>query len=114
MFAIMEKTRMLIFEGFQPEPPVHTSTYLCEFNQLEVLGVLLDELVSLEDQPATDCLVRVMVKVCAADYLCTRDMSMVCNACIQKLFIHKTSLKAVINKVVSLSSLFTFDCKQWV
>ncbi|VDP84369.1 unnamed protein product [Echinostoma caproni] len=63
MFAIMEKTRMFIFDGLQPEPPVHTSTFLCQFNNLEVFGVLLDELVALADQPSTDCLLRVPVKI---------------------------------------------------
>ncbi|KAA0185920.1 WD repeat-containing protein 35 [Fasciolopsis buskii] len=63
MFAIMEKTRMSIFDGLQPEPPIHTSAFLCRFNELEVFGVLLDELVALADQPSSDCLLRLPVKV---------------------------------------------------
>ncbi|CAL8099606.1 unnamed protein product [Calicophoron daubneyi] len=62
MFAIMEKTRMFIFDGFKPEPAVQTSTYICEFNDLEVLGVLLDELVASAEQPTKDCLLRLSVK----------------------------------------------------
>ncbi|GAA50751.1 WD repeat-containing protein 35 [Clonorchis sinensis] len=63
MFAIMEKTRMFIFDRLQAEPAIQTSTFICSFNDLEVLGVLLDELVALEDQPSKDCLLRVPVKV---------------------------------------------------
>ncbi|OON21585.1 WD domain, G-beta repeat protein [Opisthorchis viverrini] len=63
MFAIMEKTRMFIFDRLQAEPAIQTSTFICSFHNLEVLGVLLDELVALEDQPSKDCLLRVPVKV---------------------------------------------------
>ncbi|KAF8572309.1 WD repeat-containing protein [Paragonimus westermani] len=63
MFAIMEKTRMFIFDGFQAEPAVQTSCYICSFNELEVLGVLLDELIALADQPSKDCLLRVPIQI---------------------------------------------------
>ncbi|KER18703.1 hypothetical protein T265_15879, partial [Opisthorchis viverrini] len=62
MFAIMEKTRMFIFDRLQASDTVQTSTFICSFHNLEVLGVLLDELVALEDQPSKDCLLRVPVK----------------------------------------------------
>ncbi|KAA3679029.1 WD repeat-containing protein 35 [Paragonimus westermani] len=63
MFAIMEKTRMFIFDGFQAEPAVQTSCYICSFNELEVLGLLLDELIALADQPSKDCLLRIPIKI---------------------------------------------------
>jgi len=46
LFALMEKTRMYIFRGLEPEEPVVSSAYLCDFSDLEVTAVLLDELVT--------------------------------------------------------------------
>ncbi|KAJ3365210.1 WD repeat-containing protein 35 [Kappamyces sp. JEL0680] len=43
MFAIMEKTRLLIFRTLEAEDPVASSSYLCDFDNLEVKTVLLDE-----------------------------------------------------------------------
>ncbi|CAI2738709.1 unnamed protein product, partial [Dicrocoelium dendriticum] len=63
MFAIMEKTRMFIFDGFQPEPAIQTSAFICAINDLEVFGVLLDEIVSLGNQPSKECLLKIPVKV---------------------------------------------------
>lgn len=36
LFAMMEKTRMYIFRGLDPEEPVQSSAYLCEFANLEI------------------------------------------------------------------------------
>lgn len=36
LFAMMEKTRMYIFRGLDPEEPVTSSAYLCSFHDLEI------------------------------------------------------------------------------
>ncbi|RTG82815.1 WD repeat-containing protein 35 [Schistosoma bovis] len=63
IFAIMEKTRMYIFDGLQSEPAIHTSTYLYEFKNLEVQGILLDELVkTVNIQPNEEFLLKTPIK----------------------------------------------------
>lgn len=44
--AIMEKTRMYVFRGADPEEPISCSGYICNFEDLEITGVLLDEIIS--------------------------------------------------------------------
>lgn len=46
LLAIMEKTRMYIFRGSDPEEPISCSGYICDFDDLEIAAVLLDDLVS--------------------------------------------------------------------
>lgn len=46
LLAIMEKTRMYIFRGNDPEEPISCSGYICDFDDLEITAVLLDDLVS--------------------------------------------------------------------
>jgi len=43
LFVTMEKTRMVVYRGLDPEAPVITSGHLCEFKDLEIRSVLLDE-----------------------------------------------------------------------
>lgn len=54
LFAMMEKTRMYIFRGLDPEEPVLSSAYLCTFNKLKIKAVLLDEIMSEPDHPQKD------------------------------------------------------------
>eukprot|EP01006_Ploeotia_vitrea_P054301 TRINITY_DN67870_c2_g4_i1.p1 TRINITY_DN67870_c2_g4~~TRINITY_DN67870_c2_g4_i1.p1 ORF type:complete len:1236 (-),score=168.86 TRINITY_DN67870_c2_g4_i1:194-3901(-) len=54
LFAMMEKTRMYIFRGLEPEEPVLSSAYLCTFNKLKIRAVLLDEIMSEPDHPQKD------------------------------------------------------------
>ncbi|CAH8435334.1 unnamed protein product [Heterobilharzia americana] len=63
IFAIMEKTRMYIFDGLQAEPAVQASTFLYEFKDLEVQGILLDELVAATNQPNEEFLMKTPIKV---------------------------------------------------
>lgn len=37
--AIMEKTRMYVFRGADPEEPISCSGYICNFEDLEITGV---------------------------------------------------------------------------
>lgn len=46
LLAIMEKTRMYVFRGADPEEPIACSGYICNFEDLEITGVLLDEIIS--------------------------------------------------------------------
>mmetsp|Transcript_39151 Transcript_39151/g.37483 ORF Transcript_39151/g.37483 Transcript_39151/m.37483 type:complete len:114 (-) Transcript_39151:474-815(-) len=42
--ALMEKNRLYVLRDFQPEEPVLSAGYLCDFTDLEVKAVLLDEI----------------------------------------------------------------------
>lgn len=46
LLAIMEKTRMYVLRGADPEEPISCSGYICSFGDLEITGVLLDEVVN--------------------------------------------------------------------
>ncbi|XP_058123724.1 WD repeat-containing protein 35-like [Anopheles ziemanni] len=45
LLAIMEKTRMYILRGADPEEPITCSGYICHFEELEITGVLLDDII---------------------------------------------------------------------
>lgn len=51
LFAMMEKTRMYIFRGLDPEEPVTSSAYLCSFHDLEITAAFLDDIMQQPDQP---------------------------------------------------------------
>ena len=51
LFAMMEKTRMYIFRGLDPEEPVQSAAYLCEFSDLEIKACLLDDVMMQPDNP---------------------------------------------------------------
>jgi WD repeat-containing protein 35 len=51
LFAVMEKTRMYIFRGTDPEEPVLSSGYLCSFKDLTVRSVMLDEVMEDPTRP---------------------------------------------------------------
>ncbi|KAI8616049.1 WD repeat-containing protein 35 [Chytriomyces sp. MP71] len=53
-FAIMEKTRMFIFENNVAEEPVTCSGYICSFDNLQVKTVILDELFKVPETPSKD------------------------------------------------------------
>nr|XP_009858071.1 WD repeat-containing protein 35 [Ciona intestinalis] len=62
LIAIMEKTRMYIFRGLDPEEPLQCSGYICDFSDLEIRSVLLDEIHKDPDSPSTDDLIELEVK----------------------------------------------------
>ncbi|XP_049547434.1 WD repeat-containing protein 35 [Anopheles darlingi] len=45
LLAIMEKTRMYILRGADPEEPITCSGYIGNFEDLEITGVLLDDII---------------------------------------------------------------------
>lgn len=52
LLAIMEKTRMYIFKNEDPEEPISSCGYICNFEDLEITAVLLDEIVSGAASPS--------------------------------------------------------------
>jgi len=57
LFACMEKTRMYVFRGLQPEEPIQSSGYLCAFSDLEIKAVLMDEIIADPESPDKDCII---------------------------------------------------------
>uniref|UniRef100_A0A7S3VHU1 Anaphase-promoting complex subunit 4 WD40 domain-containing protein n=1 Tax=Dunaliella tertiolecta TaxID=3047 RepID=A0A7S3VHU1_DUNTE len=57
LFAVMEKTRMYIFRGLDPEEPVTSSAYLCSFHDLEITAVFIDDLMQQPDQPDAEFMI---------------------------------------------------------
>jgi len=53
-FALMEKTRMYIFNDVTAEEPVLSSAYLCSFSDLEIRAVMLDQLLREPETPSPD------------------------------------------------------------
>jgi WD repeat-containing protein 35 len=57
LFAMMEKTRMYIYRGTEPEEPVLSSGYLCQFNDLSIKAIMLDEIMSSPKEPSKDMVI---------------------------------------------------------
>ena len=57
LFAMMEKTRMYIFNDLDPEEPVLSSGYLCTFKDLTIRAVMLDEVMASPDKPEKDMMI---------------------------------------------------------
>ena len=63
LLSCMEKTRMLIFRGNKDhEEPVVSSGYLCQFSDLAVQCVQLDDIMRAPDNPEKDSLVMLETK----------------------------------------------------
>jgi len=56
LFAIMEKTRMYIIRGLQPEEPVLSNAYICSFKDLQIQSVLIDEVIQNPESPRKEVL----------------------------------------------------------
>lgn len=57
MFAVMEKTRMYIFRGLEPEEPVQSSAHICKFKSLRVRAIMLDEAMQDPEKPSKEMIV---------------------------------------------------------
>lgn len=55
--AIMEKTRLYVLRGTDPEEPLLSSGYLCEFRDLEIKSVQLDDIMQSPANPRLESLV---------------------------------------------------------
>lgn len=62
LFAMMEKTRMYIFRNLDPEEPIVCSGYICQFEDLQVKSVLLDEVMKDPEHPSRDNVMDMDVK----------------------------------------------------
>eukprot|EP00747_Dinoflagellata_sp_TGD_P185914 gnl/TRDRNA2_/TRDRNA2_42708_c0_seq1.p1 gnl/TRDRNA2_/TRDRNA2_42708_c0~~gnl/TRDRNA2_/TRDRNA2_42708_c0_seq1.p1 ORF type:complete len:1239 (+),score=279.59 gnl/TRDRNA2_/TRDRNA2_42708_c0_seq1:153-3869(+) len=56
LLAIMEKTRMYIVRGLQPEEPVLSNAYICAFKDLQIQSVLIDEVMQNPENPRKEVL----------------------------------------------------------
>ncbi|XP_054722053.1 WD repeat-containing protein 35-like [Uloborus diversus] len=62
MCAIMDKMRMYIYRGIEPEEPMNCLGYMCEFKDLEVKAILLSDLMQNPDEPEDSYLFKNDVK----------------------------------------------------
>ncbi|VVC39444.1 WD40-repeat-containing domain,WD repeat protein 35,WD40/YVTN repeat-like-containing [Cinara cedri] len=62
LLAIMEKTRMYVIRGFNPEEPISTSAYIASFENLEIQAVMLDEIIQSPENPSLDYVVTLETK----------------------------------------------------
>ncbi|KAI9321165.1 hypothetical protein BDR26DRAFT_943956 [Obelidium mucronatum] len=53
-FAIMEKTRLFIFENNVPEEPITCSGYIGSFDNLQIKSIMLDELFKEPESPSRE------------------------------------------------------------
>jgi WD repeat-containing protein 35 len=69
--ALMEKNRLYVLRDFQPEEPVLSAGYLCDFTDLEVKAVLLDDI--LKDPEEIKNITEMIVEYEAKSLRDTRD-----------------------------------------
>ncbi|KAL5245231.1 hypothetical protein ACI65C_012641 [Semiaphis heraclei] len=62
LLAIMEKTRMYVIRGFNPEEPISTSAYIASFENLEIQAFLLDEIIQSPENPSLDYVITLETK----------------------------------------------------
>ncbi|XP_067631669.1 WD repeat-containing protein 35 isoform X2 [Eurosta solidaginis] len=63
LLALMEKTRMYVFRGNDPEEPISCSGYICAFEDLEITSVLLDDIISGDEtQNSINHIIQLRVK----------------------------------------------------
>jgi len=62
LFAIMEKTRMYIFRGTDPEEPVTSAAHLCSFKSLKIKAVSLDDIMMDPEHPQKELFVAFETK----------------------------------------------------
>ncbi|XP_046828988.1 WD repeat-containing protein 35 [Vespa crabro] len=62
LLAIMEKTRMYVLRGLDPEEPISCYGYICSFQDLEIRCVLLDDLIERPDEVKNDLIIDLEVK----------------------------------------------------
>ncbi len=60
MLAVMEKMKLVVYHGEEPEEAVVASTYIAEFTELQVTGIALDNIMQEPDQtnPSADAVVK--------------------------------------------------------
>jgi WD repeat-containing protein 35 len=58
----MEKTRLYLFRGVDPEEPIGCSAYICDFRNLQLKMSFLDELILLPESPTKDTMETIDTK----------------------------------------------------
>ncbi|VDD82634.1 unnamed protein product [Mesocestoides corti] len=58
-FAVMEKTKLVFFHETEAEPAIQSSAYIASFSDLEVVGVLLDDVMQQFEHPKPESIVRI-------------------------------------------------------
>ncbi|PRD26036.1 UNVERIFIED_CONTAM: Wdr35 [Trichonephila clavipes] len=66
MCAVMDKMRMYIYRGAEPEEPMTCSAYMCLFKDLEVKAVKMTDLMENPDEPEDGYFFKNDVKVCVS------------------------------------------------
>lgn len=62
LFAMMEKDRMYIIRGLDPEEPIVSRGYICQFTDLQIKTVLLDDILLYPENPNKGLIVDVEIK----------------------------------------------------
>ncbi|XP_052827196.1 WD repeat-containing protein 35 [Octopus bimaculoides] len=62
LFALMEKERMLVVRGIEPEEPVSSKGYLCHFSDLQIKTVLLENIMTYPQNPTKDFVIDIEIK----------------------------------------------------
>ncbi|KAI8815756.1 uncharacterized protein EV422DRAFT_581893 [Fimicolochytrium jonesii] len=62
LLAVMEKTRMYVFRGLEPEEPIACNGYICSFKDLQISAALLDEIMQTPDKPSRDWILNLETK----------------------------------------------------
>ena len=62
LFALMEKTKMYIFRGTEPEEPVFSSAYICEFRNLQIKAVLMDDIMQYPEKQSKENVINFETK----------------------------------------------------
>ena len=62
LFAMMEKTRMYIFRGLDPEEPILSSANICAFSNLKIKAVVLDDIIAEPEHPQKECMIHFETK----------------------------------------------------
>ena len=81
LFAMMEKTRMYIFRGTDPEEPIISSGHICTFEAMQVRSVLLDMVIRDPENPTDDLVVDLDIKVSQSilEFLKKQIVELVCD-----------------------------------
>ncbi|OAJ41462.1 WD repeat-containing protein 35 [Batrachochytrium dendrobatidis JEL423] len=61
-FAIMEKTRLYVFRNMDPESPINCSGYICDFRDMQVKTISLDDIMKDTDSIVKDAVVHIETK----------------------------------------------------
>jgi len=77
MIAVMEKTKLYLFRGIEPEEPVLSSGYLARHDDLQIMAVMMDEIMQHPMTPSKDMVLdfptkslrdtRAILKDCGVD-----------------------------------------------